>query len=100
MSSECSLALRNFDDEEGSGSHFVEDRYMKKIRFKEGIDDGTTEMVVDPVSIPNPLWKDKLLGRESVNSVGDRNIISVGKDSNFVLLMETCKRPLLMASLP
>lgn len=91
MSNERSQFSQTFDNGEDGDCHSIEDRNTKKVRFNDGLDDDTIAMAVDPDSTPMLSWKDKLLGRGTINPEMDRNALSAGRDSDFDLLDEDVK---------
>ncbi|KAH1083396.1 hypothetical protein J1N35_023157 [Gossypium stocksii] len=53
--------------EDGEGSRVNVDRNTKKVRFREGIGEAATDMLVELMSTSTVSWKDKLLENKTGN---------------------------------
>ncbi|KAK5840299.1 hypothetical protein PVK06_009193 [Gossypium arboreum] len=58
----------------GDNDDFNKDCNTKKVRFKDGEDVSSENMVVDMAPVSGVSWKDKLLGRESTGSLASPTI--------------------------
>ncbi|KAH1031127.1 hypothetical protein J1N35_043301 [Gossypium stocksii] len=59
---ECFLDLSNVATGDDGNSPSDVDRNIKKVRFKDGLDNAPADMIVDSVQRPALSWKDKLMG--------------------------------------
>ncbi|XP_016715514.1 uncharacterized protein [Gossypium hirsutum] len=80
MSKERSLAQPSSANRDVGDPRSIEDRTTKKVRFKDGLEDDSVDMIVDSVISPTPSWKDKFLGRESASFELERDVSAVGVD--------------------
>ncbi|PPS06388.1 hypothetical protein GOBAR_AA14260 [Gossypium barbadense] len=80
MSKERSLAQPSSANGDVGDPRSIEDRTTKKVRFKDGLEDDSVDMIVDSVISPTPSWKDKLLGGESASFELERDVSAVGVD--------------------
>ncbi|KAG8493637.1 hypothetical protein CXB51_011699 [Gossypium anomalum] len=81
MFEEGSLSLPQFGNGVDGDSHSGEDRSTKKLRFKDGLNETSTNMAMDTDLPSAPSWKDKFLGGVLVPSVMNHNVSSIGSDS-------------------
>lgn len=73
---------------DNNDSQFIEDQNIKKVRFKDGIDEASTNMIIDLDLPPNMYQKDKLLGRGELSKSSKTSDGSIDENKGKFELLE------------